>query len=315
MLSADVSHRYLITYTPVNQAADGTWRAIALMTSEPAYTVRARTGYFAPRPPPVRAAMEFTVTGAGHQFLDVTRDDITVFEDGVEQTVDSFQEAVSPVSIVLALDTSGSMRAAAAAVQDAARSFVGALRPEDRLATILFSDRPRFVHDLSLNRRFSLDAIDEYVARGGTALYDATYDALSRLEREAGRRAVVVLTDGRDENNPGTAPGSLRTFDEVLARVRETEAIVFTIGLGPQVDRDVLARLAAESGGDAYFPEDVSTLAADYARIIEHLRRRFVIGYTSTNSTRDGAWRRVEIVCRHPESTVRSQGGYRGPAK
>jgi Ca-activated chloride channel family protein len=79
------------------------------------------------------------------------------------------------------------------------------------------------------------------------------------------------------------------------------------------VDRPVLEQLAAESGGDAYFPSDVSELDVQYRRILENLRRRYVIAYTSTNSTRDGAWRKVEISSRVPDTRVRSLGGYFAP--
>ena len=73
---------------------------------------------------------------------------------------------------------------------------------------ILFSDRAVFAHDLTRNRNWSLQAIDQYKARGGTALYDAVYDSLQRLRGIEGRRVVVVLTDGKDEDNSGRAAGS-----------------------------------------------------------------------------------------------------------
>jgi hypothetical protein len=124
---------------------------------------------------------------------------------------------------------------------------------------------------------------------------------------------MVVLTDGRDENNPGTAPGSVHTLEDVINLTREIESTTFAIGLGPKVDRATLERLAIESGGESYFPADVSELDLQYRRVVENLRRRYVITYTSTNKTRDGAWREVEIVSRVPETTVRSKGGYFAP--
>jgi Mg-chelatase subunit ChlD len=78
--------------------------------------------------------------------VDVTAEDLEVLEDGVPQTVDTFQEAVDPVSIVLDLDASGSMKKSAAAVQQAAREFVTAVRPEDKLALITIAAKPLFAH-------------------------------------------------------------------------------------------------------------------------------------------------------------------------
>src|SRR5262245_47952759 len=174
------------------------------------------------------------------------------------------------------------MNKAADQVKAAAQSFVEAWRPQDPLGLILFSDRALFAHDISTTRAWSLDAIAKYQAAGGTALYDAAYMSLMRLRGVEGRRVVVLMTDGRDENNAGNGPGSVHRFDDVLERLRAVDATVFTIGLGTKLDRDVLERLAAESGGEASFPEDVTTLSQEFRRIIENLRRRYVISYTST---------------------------------
>lgn len=313
LLAADAQNRYLITYTPTNQKADGTWRAVTVKTTPTEYTVRTRAGYLAPRPAPIRPALEFTVTDLDRQYVDVTADDLLVLEDGVEQTVETFQEAVTPVSIVLALDSSGSMRKSAEAVVEAARDFVGTLRPEDGLAVVLFSDKSVFAHDLTTNRESPLEAIAGYQATGGTALYDAMSDALIRLKRAEGRRVVVVLTDGRDEDNAGTGPGSRRVLADVLKLIKETDATIFPIALGPSVDRAPLEEFSTLSGGEAYFPVEVASLRTEYRRIVENLRRRYVLSYTSTNTARDGGWRKVEIRSRSANLVVKSRGGYFAP--
>lgn len=317
LVAADVKQRYLITYSPANQTADGAWRAIKVMTTNAVDQVRTRAGYFAPAPPPVRPSLEFTVSGPTHDFADLSRDDLVVTEDGVVQKVDVFQEAVAPLSIVLALDASGSMARAADAVKAAALSFLDGLRREDALGMLLFSDTSAFAHDLTTDRRQSISAVEAYTAHGGTALYDGLTDALMRLKRAEGRKVIVLLSDGRDENNPGTGPGSARTQDDVFRALadRDTDAMLYAIGLGPRVDRGLLEKLAAETGGMALFPDDVSSLRAEYARIIEDLRRRYVVSYASTNAARDGAWRDVHIETRQPELVVRSRGGYFAPER
>ena len=102
---------------------------------------------------------------ANRELLEVAAGDLQVFEDGAEQQLEVFQEAVAPVSIVFALDTSGSMKKVAEQVKEAARSFVQALRPEDPLGLILFSDRALFAHDISTTRSWSLEAIDQLPGR------------------------------------------------------------------------------------------------------------------------------------------------------
>jgi VWFA-related protein len=314
-IASDIAKRYLLTYTPTNQRIDGAWRAIRLATHDPKQKVRTRPGYFAPKPPPVRPLLEFMVAGLPSTNLGVSRDEVLVLEDGVPQTIETFHEATSPVSIAMVIDESGSMKKAAEAAKAAATSFVQALRPEDSLAVLRFSDEPVLAHDLSKDRAASLKAIAEYNARGGTALYDAVYRALAPLSRVEGRRVVVVFTDGRDENNAGNGPGSAATLDDVMGELGDSGALVFAIGLGPNVDRTVLERFARESGGEAYFPESAEALAGDYARIVETLRRRYSIGYTSTNPARDGRWRAVKIELRDEQARIASRGGYFAPAQ
>lgn len=313
LLAADAQTRYLVTYTPANQKRDGTWRTISLRTVAKDLVVKARPGYFAPKPPPVRPSIEFTAMDVRSQYLQVSADDLVVFEDGVEQKIDTFQEATTPVSLVLAMDASGSMKKSAEKVIEAARAFVTTVRPEDKMGVVVFADQSVVAHDLTLDRQAVNDTINEYNTVGGTALYDALCDSFSLVKQAPGRRAVVVLTDGRDENNPGTGPGSTRTYDDVTKALRESDVTVFTVGLGTKIDPERLTALATMSGGQAYFPTDVSELTAQYQRVTENLRHRYVLSYTSTNSRRDGGWRNVEIRSRTSGILVSSRNGYFAP--
>jgi VWFA-related protein len=257
--------------------------------------------------------LEFAATNLSHASIDVALEDLEVVEDGVPQKVDTFQEAVDPVAIVMALDSSGSMKNSADLVRRTARDFVVAVRPQDSLALITFADKPLFSHVLATNRQWTLDAIEKYVPNGGTALYDALWNSLVYLKPVPGRRAVVVMTDGRDEDNPGTGPGSTHTLDDVLKIGREVGAMVFTVGVGAKVDGHVLERVAAETGGESYFASDASQLGDQFHRIVDSLRRRYVLSYTSTNFDHNGKWRKVEIRPRNREFVIASGGGYLAP--
>jgi VWFA-related protein len=313
--AAEVHHRYSLAYTPANQRQDGAWRSITLTTHEPDWEVRTRDGYFAPAASPITVSMEFSAVGEGQLPAAVMAEELEVVEDGVPQVVDTFQEAVLPVTITLALDASGSMVRSAERAQEAAREFVLALRPEDQLSLIVFGDRVNVIHVPTLRRDASLEGISEYAAAGGTALYDAVYDALDGLSAVDGRRAIVVVTDGLDENAASNGPGSLRTWEDVLRRLDQTEAAVYAVGIGSRVDQNRLQSLAERSGGTAYFPSDVTALAVDYAKILDELRRRYGLGYESTNLKRDGAWREVEIRSRRTGVILRSRSGYFAPTE
>lgn len=313
-VAADAYHRYLLSYTPRKQEADGTFRAIAVTTRNAAYRVRARDGYFAPKPPPVRPTLEFSAAVAGGA-TSLAASDLVVVEDGVVQQVESFEEAVAPISIAMVMDTSGSMRRALPVAQAAARTFVTLLRPKDPLALVRFADRVVVEQEFSDRRATTLEAIDRLQAVGGTALWDALHDSAQALKQRTGRRAIVLLSDGRDENNPGNGPGSEHTLDEVLTLIRETDTVVYAIGLGANVDRPALERIASLSGGTASFPPDATLLDGEFGRVLEALRQRYVIGYTSTNSVRDGAWRTVVIAAKTPGVTLRGGGGYFAPKR
>jgi Ca-activated chloride channel homolog len=312
-IASEVQHRYFLTYTPHNQRRDGTWRKISVNALKPGLKVRARAGYNAPKAPPVRPVIEFTAVGASQEPAWVTLDDLVVSEDGVEQKVETFEEAVDPVTVVLTLDSSGSMKKSATQAQAAARDFVNALRPEDRIAMISFADRSLVVHGATDKRDETVKAIDGYVASGGTALNDALVDSLTQVSKIEGRRAIVVVTDGRDENAASNGPGSAQSWNDVVRQLDQTEATIYAIGLGANVDRSRLEQLAEKTGGRAFFPVDVTTLASSYRKIVDELRRRYVIGYESTNPSRDGRWRKLDIRTREGSVTVRSRGGYFAP--
>ena len=247
VLANDAQLRYLVTYTPTNQKRDGTWRTIGLRTFDDSMVVKARDGYAAPKPPPVRAVLEFMAMDSRNQYLDIAREDLSVFEDGVEQKVETFQEATSPVSMVLVLDSSGSMKRASEQVVAAAAAFVGALRPEDSLGMLTFADKVDVAHAITTNRASTVETLAGYRAEGGTALYDALCDSMLMLKGLKGRRAVVVFTDGRDEDNPGTGPGSVRSWDSVLRLLQDQEVTMFPVGLGTRIDLR-----SAEPAGDVF---------------------------------------------------------------
>lgn len=312
-ITDDVRHEYRLTYTPTNQTHDGRWREITLRTANATDKILARPGYRAPAPPPVRASIEFTAIDERQQRVDLTRDDLQVLEDGVVQKLDVFNEAVAPVSVMLALDGSGSMTRSADAAREAAHAFVNALRNDDPLGVLVFSDAVEVSHDLSTKRELSHDAVEGYETHGGTALYDALGEAATRLRATKGRRVIVLVTDGVDENAASNGPGSRRSWEDALAQVRDAEATVYAIALGARVDREHLTQVAALTGGESYFTTDVNELEQHYRRIVDELHRRYVLGYTSTNGTRDGAWRKVEIRTTGPGVQIRSRGGYFAP--
>jgi Mg-chelatase subunit ChlD len=226
-ITSEVYSRYLLTYTPINQEPDGRYRTIRLTTVDETHKVAARAGYFAPKPPPIKPTIEFSILTNAEQDVTLGAGDLVVTEDGVEQTIESFYEASTPMSLVLALDGSGSMKRALDVVKAAASTFVAALRPSDPLSLVQFADEVTLAHDFSTERQASLEAIAAHGANGGTALFDALYEAMALLGRQDRRRAVVLVSEGRDEDNPGTAPGSERSLPDLQSLLRETDTTIY----------------------------------------------------------------------------------------
>jgi hypothetical protein len=159
-VASEVQHRYLLTYTPKNQKRDGSYRTIKVTAGE-GHTVRTRAGYTAPLAPGVRTSLEFTAFAAGRAPLSLSRDDIDVLEDGVPQKIDTFHEQVLPVTIMLALDASGSMKRSAGLAQEAAREFVVSARPEDEIGMIVFANTAAYIHSPTTQRESSLAALEK----------------------------------------------------------------------------------------------------------------------------------------------------------
>jgi Ca-activated chloride channel family protein len=283
----------------------------------------------APQGPAFRAGVELvslnvTVTESGARFVtDLEQRQFTVFEDGVKQDVEFFNRTNLPVALSLLLDTSASMDQRMGIAQEAAIGFARRLRPQDVCAVIDFDSRVQ-IRQTFTNQAADLEkAIRATSAAGSTSLYNAIYISLKELKKvkaasseDVRRQAIVVLSDGEDTS-------SLVTFEEVLELAKRSETAIYSIGLrsneGPQSkgfkEADfVLRQLAQETGGRAFFPTDVRELAKIYDLISDELSSQYVLGYTSRNPRRDGAWRRIVVQIDRPNSVARTKQGYYAPA-
>jgi Ca-activated chloride channel family protein len=130
------------------------------------------------------------------------------------------------------------------------------------------------------------------------------------------RQAIVLLSDGEDTS-------SLVTFEDVLDLARRSETAIYAIGLmanEPAQSRGfreatyALRQLTNDTGGRAFFPAEVKSLASVYGQIYDELSSQYTIGYTSKNARRDGAWRRLVVRVSRPNVQARTKQGYFAPA-
>jgi VWFA-related protein len=247
--------------------------------------------------------------------VNLKEHDFALSEDGVPQKDLRVRKTTEEeaVSVVLLLDGSGSMYGSTGAVVTAAGDFITLLSPKDRAAIVFFGDRVESVCPFTNNREQMKKAISRLGASGGTALYDSIYRASVLLGDVKGRKAIILLTDGVDENGPGTAPGSSHTITEALDLAKQKDCIIYSIGLGHGVDKNVLTQLAGATGGSAYFQPSGSELGDAYRKIALELRCQYILTYFSSNTKKDGSFRHVRITTPALRSTVHSKSGYTAP--
>jgi VWFA-related protein len=244
---------------------------------------------------------------SGVPVLGLSQDDFTVYEDDVEITVEGFGTTADlPLSLALAVDTSGSMLEIFPQVQSAVAGFANNLLEDgDEAALIRFSWDAKVEVGWTDELRRLTGKLDRFVPDGGTSLNDAVVRSLEQFRGRRGRQALVLLTDGEDTTS--------RTDWKLVERYARTMRIpVFPIGLGAGKfgGKKVLNALARETGGEAFYPKTVEELPAVYARIAELLRSQYLLWYPSDSSKPTEQFREVRVEVDNKGHEVRTIRGY-----
>jgi VWFA-related protein len=243
-----------------------------------------------------------TATHGDRLVTDLEARQFEVLEDGVRQKVELFHRRSAPLSLVLLLDTSGSMDAALERLQEAARHFVRGLGPDDAVQVAQLTSRLTVLQDFTADKAALEAAVRRTRPAGSTALYNALYSSIrtlrSRLAKDDARRqAIVVLSDGADNASFVGEP-------QVMTLARRNEVTVYAIGLdqslqdakAPTPALLLLKGLTVETGGTLLLPR--RDLASACEEIALELRNQYTLGYASSNAARDGRWRRLEVRAR-----------------
>ena len=249
-----------------------------------------------------------TVTAGHGRFVrGLTRDQFRVYEDGVQQDITSFAAEDTPLELVVAVDFSGSMTLAMPTVKAALKQFLQSLRPQDRVTLLAFNDSVFTLAPPTADLAARLRAVDRLRPWGGTALYDVLIRAVGELGRQAGRRALVLFSDGEDRHS--RAP-----LDATERRLEASDAVVYAIGQGRAPEmvtlRTILERLAEKSGGRAFF-EDLEGLERVFHDIVADLANQYLIGYSPRDSAHDNRWHELRVELPGTTYRVRARQGYR----
>ncbi len=262
---------------------------------------------------------------ANRPVLDLKQDQFQVLEDKSPQKIEFFSREVSPVSLVLTIDTSGSMRAKLDTVIKSSTNLVKESRRGDEIAVVEFKLQPELIEEFTTDANDVIDALNGLIPGGQTAMLDALFLAADYASKEGKnrRKAVILVTDGIDKD-------SYYKFDEVVNHLREADVQIYLIGFTNDLNSEgglfrgksekdrseaLLTKLAAETGGRAFFPKEMSEVHAIAQQISNDLRTQYSIGYYPSNSKRDGSYRSLKVLVNAGGQRVvaRTRNGYTAP--
>lgn len=269
-----------------------------------------------------------TATDSKGRFIaDLKADDLQLTEDGVPQEITHFTnfaldggeklgEQGVPLTVAFVIDTSASMGDAISGqekidiVRSAAIRLSDELREgEDSVMLIAFSEYPDQLTELTLNRKkFTQDLLFIDIKGGNTALLDSIYFAMEKMKDVWGRKIIVVCSDGEDT-------ASYLRFDEVLSNLIASDITVLAFGtmaLGSSSMRGryILEKLAAASGGYAFFPSSLKALDSVMEQLRQGMRSQYSLAYRPVHEPAPGSWHKIGVKILRPGLKLRYREGY-----
>ena len=277
----------------------------------------------------------------GRSLSTLKKEDFRIQEDGVEQQIFYFEPVSAPINVVLLLDLSGSTRGNREVMIKTAKNFIDSLGAQDRIAIAAFTRKFILASDFTADKKELKKSVEKMKKiSGGTAFYDGMWTTLDLLRRvKDSRKAIVVLTDGVDESLLDSEDRSNHSFEELLARVSEEDATIYPIYLNREeaeltselkdpstterrrerIERRLkpnltahrqIEQLAEESAGSVFVVAGENELDGIYQRVAAELRLIYSLAYTSTNTSRDGKFRKINVAVKQEGAVVRTRRGY-----
>jgi Ca-activated chloride channel family protein len=254
----------------------------------------------------------------GNIVTDLTRDDFEVIEDGKSQAIEYFAsgdgDSTPPMHLGLMVDASGSMQADMKLAQGAAIKFLNRLPAAEDITLVDFDTQVRITRYPQRDFARLVERIRQRKPDGWTALYDALGTYLDGADSQEGRKILVMYTDGGDTR-------SALSYSETLTLLKASQVTVYAIGLtehtgsARQQLQMMLRHLTETTGGQAFFPSEMKAVDSAYDKVLAEINGQYHLGYLSTNTVKDGAWRKVDIRVKRADLRVRTRKGYFGPYK
>ena len=252
----------------------------------------------------------------GRFVTGLAADDFEVLEDGVPQEIRYFTADLTPVTSLLLLDSSASVRSSLSAIQTAAYLFLRNMATADQGRVATFSEGVRFGPPYASDIWDQIPMIRAMRPFGRTALYDAILTSLQELSRVEERKALILVSDGEDSGPD--AKGSVSTREHALEGARLSEGAIYTVGYtgwspegGGRLNRDFLDAVAEQSGGRSYYPDKIEDLSRHFRQIQYELHRQYQIAYLPSKDRKEGGWRSIDVKIKGRDDLLaRTRKGY-----
>ena len=255
---------------------------------------------------------------ANRAVLGLEKNNFQIYENKQLQAISSCSTEDAPVSIGIVLDTSGSMQNKAEQAREAINNLVSTANPNDEFFLITFSDRPVPILDFDSPAEEIQNALLHTVSKGSTALFDAVYLAIRKMDNaKFSRRAILIISDGGDNH-------SHYTENEIRRIAKEADVLIYAIGiydsyvdtLEERVGPAMLADLSAITGGRAFVIEDPQDLVDAANKIGFELRNLYMLSYTPKGTAGNGKWNKIKVKLILPKGLpalrVHAREGYYG---
>lgn len=267
----------------------------------------------------------------GRYVANLRKEDFAIYENGVEQNLSSFMSVEKPFTVALMLDVSGSTKYQLDEIREAANTFVSRLRLSDRMMVVTFDGKINLLADVADVRAIRQSKLHIPAVTDGTALYDAVAFTLKRMAQVPGRKAIVLMTDGVDQNSVATLQGT-------IAGIAEQDVLIYTVQYNTQpqtsarlsfiknekarrkveqrllkqyaTSEPYLRTLAEKTGGRFYKAEDLREVGPAFEAITAELGVQYSLGYYPKENSTTGAERSIKVRVRYPNLVVRTRDSY-----
>jgi Ca-activated chloride channel family protein len=250
---------------------------------------------------------------SGKLITNLPQSAFQVFENGVSQQIKLFKREDVPVSMGLIIDNSGSMREKRTGVESAALALVKDSNKQDEVFIINFNDEVYIDADFTSDIAKMEAGLTKIDSRGGTAMRDAIRLSVEHLKEGAKRdkKVILVVTDGND--NASVVP-----LEALTRLAQQDDVLIYAIGLLTDEDKReakkakrALELLAESTGGQVFYPKDVSEVDRIAHQVAHDIRNQYTIAYTPSNTALDGTYRQIKVTVKAPGNPVaRTRSGY-----